>query len=115
MAKVTIAGDVKDTGDYSQGKFVNVWEHYVGSDGKERNRLWTLWMEGDPGLEPGDFIEAEGTLSTSAKEWTKDGVTRHIVSHALNSVSIKQHKPAMPKAAAQTIDEDDLRKYGAPF
>lgn len=115
MAKVTIAGDVKDVGDYFQGKYVNVWEHYVGSDGKERNRLWTLWLEGDPGIMAGDWLEAEGTLSTSVNEWTKDGVTRQIVNHSLNAVSVIQHKPAVPKAQERTVDEDDIRKYGAPF
>lgn len=115
MAKVTISGDVKDSGDYSQGKYVNVWEHYLGSDGKERNRLWTLWLTGDPGFMPGDFIEAEGTLGTSVNEWTKDGVTRNIVQHSLNAVSIIQHVPVIPKEQARTIDADDARKYGAPF
>jgi hypothetical protein len=118
MAKVTISGDVKDSGDYHAGKYVNVWEHYVGSDGKERNRLWTLWTTGDPGIMPGDWLEAEGILSTSVNEWTKEGVTRQIVNHSLNSVSIIKHNPVVPIQRESTQDEDDRRKYGsgmAPF
>lgn len=114
MAKVTVSGDVKDSGDYSQGKYVNIWEHYLGSDGKERNRLWTLWLNGDLGLMPGDFVEVEGSLSTSVNEWTKDGVTRNVVQHSLNGVTLIQHVPVIPKED-RTIDEDDRRKYGAPF
>jgi hypothetical protein len=118
MAKVTISGDVKDVGDYHAGKYVNVWEHYVGSDGKERNRLWTLWLIGDPGIMASDWLEAEGILSTSVNEWTKEGVTRQIVNHSLNSVSIIKHNPTIPKIAERSQDDDDLRKYGnglAPF
>jgi len=112
-------------------KLKGIVERVLGSKGvkvverhskKDENGDWqtvgrtffTVWV-GDQALPAeGDLITVVGTQKTVAEEY--QGQTRYNLHVSASTVIVE--KSFGPRAEAVTpriVDEDDLRKYGAPF
>lgn len=121
MAKVTVAGEVDEVKETSTGKIIiKLGEVYLSQSGENWVRKWSLWMpQGFAMVGKDDWLEVEGDLSTKVVEWqNREGVTKQIIDHNLNNVTIIKHNPVKVETRAFEIDEDDRRKYGnglAPF
>ena len=112
MAVVKVTGTVEDV---KENRYI-ITEYYLSNNGDEWRRRWTVWTStGLDALSKGDIVELEGTLSTKITTWTKDGVEKTLVDHNLNNPSIIKHDPVIPVSTVPRMDEDDARKYGAPF
>lgn len=114
MATVSFAGIVKTTS--SKTGFI-VWEEFFydfKGEQREGKRRWTIWMNSEHTFADGDRVDVIGDLATKAVEWqTPEGETKHLVDHILNSPKVTLLGSTLPHE--RVIDQDDLRKYGAPF
>lgn len=114
MARVLFTGVVKTTA--SKTGFI-VWEEFFydfKGEQKEGKRRWTVWQDTQHTFLDGDRVDIEGELSTRSVEWqTPEGETKNLVDHILNNPKVTLLGSTVPKE--RVIDEDDLRKYGAPF
>lgn len=114
MATVSFSGIVKTT---SSKTGFTIWEEFFyefKGDKREGKRRWTIWMNQEHTFLDGDRVDVIGELSTKSVEWqTPEGETKNLVDHILNSPKVTLLGSVAPKE--RIIDEDDLRKYGAPF
>jgi len=115
MAKATVNGKI--TVSETTPRLVTLWEQYTyeyQGTTKEGKRKWSLWFTTDShNLKSGDWLEAQGQLSTKAVEWTTpEGNVKNLVDHILNEPTILTHNPGEP--VAKPRDLDDEAKYGGP-
>jgi len=124
MAIIQICGDVKVS---TNPRKITIWETNTSNTGKEFKRPWAVWFDAGHNLADGDWIELRGEYSDKIQEnkgpdgvltistWTRsDGAVMQNIDRIVNSPEIIKHNPK-EQPAAKIIDEDDLRKYGAPF
>lgn len=95
MPVIKVNGTVSNIVD-GQYQILKFWETY-DFKGQERHRIWTAWFSNNlpTGLQEGDWIELEGTLSTKVSTYTPKDATepKAIVEHSLNEISVLQLKP----------------------
>ena len=108
MPVIKVNGTVSSVVD-GQYQIVKFWETY-DFKGQERHRIWTAWFSNNlpAGLQEGDWIELEGTLSTKVSTYTPKDATeaKAIVEHSLNEVSVTQLKPKSVSNSAPVISDE---------
>lgn len=107
MPVIKVNGTVSSVVD-GQYQIVKFWEKY-DFKGQERNRIWTAWVNSIPaGLNEGDWVELEGTLSTKVSSYVPKDATeaKAIVEHSLNDVSYVQVKPKNETNSAPVASDD---------
>jgi hypothetical protein len=112
MAKITVAGTI---GKVSEKGNATLWEDVTTSTGKRFSKPWFI-MLGKPGLvHENDWLEIEGDLGSKIDFEYKDKNGNPTIQNNVWQPTIIKHVLATPKVVESTIDEDDQRKYGAPF
>jgi len=108
MPVIKVNGTVSSVTD-SQYQIVKFWESY-DFKGQERHRIWTAWFSNNlpAGIQEGDWIELEGTLSTKVSTYTPKDSTeaKAIVEHSLNEVHVVQLKPKQVTNSAPVVSDD---------
>ena len=112
MAKIIVAGTI---GKVSEKGNATLWEDITTSTGVKFSKPWFI-MFGKPGLvAEQDWLEIEGDLGTKIDFVFKDKNGNPTIQNNVWQPTIIKHVPGTPKQAEPSIDEDDIRKYGAPF
>jgi len=112
MAKIIVSGTV---GKISEKGNVTLWEDITTSTGLKFSKPWFV-MLGRPGeFQENDWLEVEGDFGSKIDLEYKDKNGNPTIQNNVWQPTIIKHVPATPKQAEASIDEDDLRKYGAPF
>lgn len=117
MAKITVNGTV--TTPSKTGSFFILWEKFDLNNGTEAKRRWTVWQPVPISWTPGTWVEVEGEFGesvqrdeTGAPKTYQDAkgfvnTQRDLVIN--NAVIIKE---VIAAPAPESIDLDDVRKYG---
>ena len=120
MAFVTVEGTVENV--FFDGRGIKLSESYTDKQGEARKSYFTAWFDVAPGLTVGEFANFSGILSTRIGEFEgRDGTQKQVAEVNINKARVKQGissdqaKAEAEAAPARIVDEDDLRKYGAPF
>jgi hypothetical protein len=95
-------------------QIITGWESYTNRLGEVKKRKWSLWSN-QTILEIGenDFLTVTGDLSTKVETWQKDGETKNVVGHSLESFTVSKHDTSKRRGGdLNGIDQDDVRKYG---
>jgi hypothetical protein len=108
MPVIKVNGTVSSVTN-AQYQIVKFWETY-DFKGQERHRIWTAWFNNNlpAGLQEGDWIELEGSLSTKVSTYTpKDSTeTKAIVEHSLNDVAVSQIKAKNETNSAPVVNDE---------
>ncbi len=89
MAIVKVSGIVSNV---AKERVIHLWETF-DVNGRTVYRKWTIWAEVPWGVAKDDFLEVEGDLGTKIGSYEKDGETKTVVEHSLNSPRLITHKP----------------------
>lgn len=102
-----------DTG--KQFFIVTAWEAYLGRQGEDKNRRWSLWFDVNLDVAEGDLLDVSGDLATKPDDYEKDGKTYRVVAHSLeNPVLLKHDTSGRRGGDLNGVDQDDVVKYGHP-
>ena len=108
MPVIKVNGTVSSVTN-AQYQIVKFWETY-DFKGQERHRIWTAWFNNNlpAGIQEGDWIELEGSLSTKVSTYTPKDSTeaKAIVEHSLNDVAVSQIKPKQTGNAAPVVNDE---------
>jgi len=88
MAKVNVAGIVAGV---HKERIISLWETF-DVNGREVYRKWTIWADIPWNVAKDDWLEVTGDLGSKMGTYEKNGETKTVVEHSINSPQLITHK-----------------------